>query len=299
MVSETLIEFGEESSIFFKELQWQEFAALKYQIEKIRIEKTIQGFIITELSDIAWEANGILDFSRNDKPFTDYLKVLNSKILSVMDRDGNVYISNTSNKKFNGKLIIKFNNDVMREEFVECEGTDVIRISQINIPKRKGRIFLRCLGGDKTISVNSYATYGNIIDDNVKVFDEFTEEVLKSAENGNTVYVQMKKPGKYEGFEVVRSDRSIALNRNLTWEVNWIKGFLYYDKKLMNELSYVNGGGELEGIFTDNVIIDCNDYEVLIGKVMGWNIAKCACLIQKNIGKGKIIISTLRLMCSS
>ncbi|MDK2952368.1 MAG: hypothetical protein PWQ77_2033 [Kosmotogales bacterium] len=295
MVSEIVPEFGRDPSSFFKELQWQEFAALKYQIEKIRIGKSIRGFILTELSDIAWEANGILDFSRNDKPFTDYLKILNSQILPIMDRDGNLYISNISNEKFNGELIVRFNNDVVEKKIVECKGMDVTEVSHITVPGKRGMIFLSCISEGKTVSENSYATYDNIIDGDVEIFEELSKEAYESAEKGNTVYVQMKEPGKHEDFEVVGSDWNVVANRNLTWEGNWIKGFLYYDKGLMNRLNYMNGGRELEGIFTDNVMINCDGYNILIGKTIGWNIAKCACLIQKNIGKGKIIISTLNL----
>jgi hypothetical protein len=41
--------------------------ALKYQIEQMRLHPTVQGYVITELTDVHWEANGLLDMHRNPK----------------------------------------------------------------------------------------------------------------------------------------------------------------------------------------------------------------------------------------
>jgi hypothetical protein len=41
--------------------------ALKYQIENLRAHASIQGYVITELTDVHWESNGLLDMYRNPK----------------------------------------------------------------------------------------------------------------------------------------------------------------------------------------------------------------------------------------
>jgi hypothetical protein len=41
--------------------------ALIYQIEQIRKCKNIVGYVVTQLTDVAWECNGILDFERHEK----------------------------------------------------------------------------------------------------------------------------------------------------------------------------------------------------------------------------------------
>jgi hypothetical protein len=49
--------------------QWQQFRALKYQIEAMRRKPTLSGYVITELHDCHWESNGLLDMRRNPRVF--------------------------------------------------------------------------------------------------------------------------------------------------------------------------------------------------------------------------------------
>jgi len=46
-----------------------EYASLKYEIESIRSQPEIQGYVITEFTDLNWESNGLLDMWRNPKIF--------------------------------------------------------------------------------------------------------------------------------------------------------------------------------------------------------------------------------------
>jgi len=41
--------------------------ALKFQIENMRAHASLQGYVITELTDVHWESNGLLDMYRNPK----------------------------------------------------------------------------------------------------------------------------------------------------------------------------------------------------------------------------------------
>ena len=46
-----------------------EYLALKYEIEQMRQRDTIQGYVITELTDANWEANGLMSMWRQPKAF--------------------------------------------------------------------------------------------------------------------------------------------------------------------------------------------------------------------------------------
>ena len=46
-----------------------EYLALKYEIEQMRQRNTIQGYVITELTDANWEANGLMSMWRQPKVF--------------------------------------------------------------------------------------------------------------------------------------------------------------------------------------------------------------------------------------
>jgi hypothetical protein len=58
--------------------QRMQFTALKYQIEQMRRHPSIVGYVITEFTDVHWEANGLLDLCRNPKAFYDVIGHVNS-----------------------------------------------------------------------------------------------------------------------------------------------------------------------------------------------------------------------------
>lgn len=63
-----------------QEFQWR---ALKYQIETLRWYDAIQGYIITELNDTQWEANGLMDARNNPRAFADRLVKLQQPWLVI------------------------------------------------------------------------------------------------------------------------------------------------------------------------------------------------------------------------
>ena len=50
-----------------------EYLALKYEIEQMRQRNSIQGYVITELTDANWEANGLMSMWRQPKTFAGEL----------------------------------------------------------------------------------------------------------------------------------------------------------------------------------------------------------------------------------
>jgi Glycosyl hydrolases family 2, sugar binding domain/Glycosyl hydrolases family 2 len=49
--------------------EWHQFVSLKHEIEEIRRHASIQGYVITEFTDINWEANGLLSMWREPKAY--------------------------------------------------------------------------------------------------------------------------------------------------------------------------------------------------------------------------------------
>jgi hypothetical protein len=52
--------------------------ALKFQIENMRAHASLQGYVITELTDVHWESNGLLDMYRNPKIHYSLLNKFNA-----------------------------------------------------------------------------------------------------------------------------------------------------------------------------------------------------------------------------
>src|SRR3954469_17812042 len=68
---------------FVAAAQWQQFRALKYQIEAMRRKPTLAGYVITELHDCHWESNGLLDMRRNPRAFHEQFHIVNADTVIV------------------------------------------------------------------------------------------------------------------------------------------------------------------------------------------------------------------------
>ncbi|MBN9391282.1 MAG: hypothetical protein J0I20_24850 [Chloroflexi bacterium] len=58
--------------------QWHQYNAMKYEIESMRRQSNFAGYVITELADIYWESNGLLDFKRQPKVYHDLFGEVNN-----------------------------------------------------------------------------------------------------------------------------------------------------------------------------------------------------------------------------
>jgi len=56
-----------------EETERHQFISLKHEIEEIRRYASIQGYVITEFTDINWEVNGLMDMWRKPKVYADEL----------------------------------------------------------------------------------------------------------------------------------------------------------------------------------------------------------------------------------
>jgi Glycosyl hydrolases family 2, TIM barrel domain/Glycosyl hydrolases family 2, sugar binding domain/Glycosyl hydrolases family 2 len=74
--------FGDFSS-FIEAAQWYQFHNLKYEIESLRAHDAIQGYVITEFTDVQWEANGLLDMNRNPRVFHERFAEVNAETVIV------------------------------------------------------------------------------------------------------------------------------------------------------------------------------------------------------------------------
>jgi hypothetical protein len=68
---------------FVEAAQWQQFRALKYEIESMRRRPELAGYVITELTDCNWESNGLLDLQRNPRVFHDVFRNINADTVIV------------------------------------------------------------------------------------------------------------------------------------------------------------------------------------------------------------------------
>ncbi len=78
---------------FIEATQWQQFYALKYEIERMRRHPQIVGYVITELTDAHWECNGLLDMRRNPRVFHDQFASINADTVLIPEWQRTAYWS--------------------------------------------------------------------------------------------------------------------------------------------------------------------------------------------------------------
>jgi len=76
--------------------------ALRFQVEEIRKHPEIKGYVITEFTDVYWEANGLLDITRRKKAFFGILQKMNAPdMIFPLERPTGVW----SNQKVSIELL--------------------------------------------------------------------------------------------------------------------------------------------------------------------------------------------------
>ena len=67
-----------------QEHQWE---ALRFEIAELRRHEAIAGYVVTEFTDVYWEANGLLDMARRPKAFHDRFATINAPTVVLGDLD--------------------------------------------------------------------------------------------------------------------------------------------------------------------------------------------------------------------
>ena len=73
--------------------EWHQFVSLKHEIEEIRRHDSIQGYVITEFTDINWEANGLMSMWREPKAYAAELAKIQQDDVLLVRTDRNNYTS--------------------------------------------------------------------------------------------------------------------------------------------------------------------------------------------------------------
>ncbi|MFN2483679.1 MAG: sugar-binding domain-containing protein [Candidatus Limnocylindria bacterium] len=63
--------------------QRHQYSALKLQIETVRRQRSLAGYVVTQLADSYWESNGLIDFTRRPKACHAAYAVLNSPTVVI------------------------------------------------------------------------------------------------------------------------------------------------------------------------------------------------------------------------
>jgi hypothetical protein len=163
-----------------EETQRHQFISLKHEIEEIRRHGSIQGYVITEFTDINWEANGLMDMWRNPKVYAaelakiqqpDVIMARLPKVNYTSGERANVetLISHYSDKELDGARVqwstqsgasgrFNLNQSIQRASVVPLQ-TISFNAPQTTGPRRE-RLSLEVRGRDGAlVAENTYEIY--------------------------------------------------------------------------------------------------------------------------------------------
>ena len=192
-----------------EESQRSQFNALKYEIEKIRMTPQIQGYVITEFTDINWESNGLLDMWRNFKVYSDDLPLIQQQDVIIPrpvkynywsgeEAEIDIFISHYSDKDLSGlKLVWKLDENIRGSFNIdELKNADITKVETLKfiLPEKnkseKVRIDFTLIDSNGNIVSKNYSELFlfekiskpkqeiNIVDPN-KNLDTLSEELEK------------------------------------------------------------------------------------------------------------------------
>src|SRR2546423_1480142 len=131
-----------------EESQWHQFISLKHEIEEMRRYSAIQGYVITEFTDINWEVNGLMDMWRNPKVYaTELAKIQQPDVILVRSAKRNyesgeriemeTRLSHYSGKDLNGAKVQWRSESGMQGQFDITRPVDraaVTSLQAISLP---------------------------------------------------------------------------------------------------------------------------------------------------------------------
>ncbi len=138
------------------ESQRAQFTALKYEIEQIRLSPQIQGYVITEFTDINWETNGLMDMWRHPKVYAKELSNIQQQdvIIPRVEKynywNGDtakikIFFSHYSDSKL-GNIFLDWKSSDGNKGEVKIpvlDAREVKQIAEINFPVRALKNFNR------------------------------------------------------------------------------------------------------------------------------------------------------------
>lgn len=145
---------------FAQATQWHQFAALRYEIQALRVRRAVAGYVITELADIYWESNGLLDFARQPKAFHQRFREFNAEDVVIAQLSRYAYWSDEAPKA--GVVVSHYSREAWRDVVVKLFVDDALS-HQHTLTIERGHVHtlptrrLNLRATEQTAMVNLYA----------------------------------------------------------------------------------------------------------------------------------------------
>lgn len=306
-----------------EESQKAQTKALKYEIEEIRLAENIQGYCITEMTDINWEVNGLLDMWRNYKHNKNVLPVIQNQDVIIPRTEKfnfyageeipvDIYFSYYSGKDLSDLKLIWNIDNVAPDTIIidrKFDIADVIKLAEINVPTLKVdkpseiRIDFELINGDEAIAKNfrEVLVYPNLNDTyetgEIIVTNNLDNKILDEVEKGKTALCladSLSRLAEIFPYKIV--------SRESDWlDGNWASALNWYNPghTVFQNLNFGKSFGfEAYEVLPHYVInnIPAEEFEAVnAGLFIGWVHLNSAYMLELKYGKGKILLTTFDL----
>ncbi|HAE87833.1 TPA: hypothetical protein DCG86_07395 [Candidatus Marinimicrobia bacterium] len=304
--------------------QLAQVTALKWQIEEIRLHPEIQGYVITELTDINWESNGLLDMWRNYKKGYKILSQVQQPdmVIPRLDRYAfwedetlqvSLTVSHYSRKDLQDiRLIVEENESYIGKIDLTLDSPGVYDAGIISVPAGRTSTPRR-----RRIDIKLLSEEGEILSSNFMEFMVFPR--LREKEEKNLTDVLVTSSLDSIALDMLRSGKHVIVllnqqsdlprdfpyrltSREADWydgnwatNVNWVNNQTgpFYSinspKTLGFEAYQAIPQAVLSGVPPEHF------KDVLAGMFVGWMHLNSATVIQLKAGNGILILCTLNI----
>ena len=343
---------------FVKAAQWQQYEAFKYQIEAMRRQPALAGYVITEFTDCHWESNGLLDMRRNPRVFHDEFRTINADVVIVPKWSRLTYwadeaaevgitIANGAAEPIDGAVLeVEVDGAVTRRfvggveaasvkpldpvavtwpkvtlartselrfRLVDAHGRMIAenRLAASVMPRRVPSRFadVAVFAADLDIRARLAHHGFGLVDtpDEAKVIvsttvdDAMAERVRRGAQ---LLYLPEIAGTLYPFFPHWQNVR-VTERKGTLWRGDWASSFSWLRRE--GPFGELPGGPLMDfaydGVVPTLVINGLNrlDFQARVhaGIVVGWIHKPAGLVVEKSYGKGRIVVSTLRVLTAA
>jgi Glycosyl hydrolases family 2, sugar binding domain/Glycosyl hydrolases family 2/Glycosyl hydrolases family 2, TIM barrel domain len=337
---------------FIEAAQWQQYRALKYQIETMRRRPTLAGYVITEFTDCHWESNGLLDMRRNRRVFHEAFAAINAETILVPCWERVAYCAGETIRvdlvaaHGGGELVPEvtirwrcgaaagqagplllepgvrdlppavFTAPALKDpavERLELELAAAGRVLATNhvdltvlprhapLPAAGTRIWA---GDELAARIQSlgYRPAPSLLEADVAVASRLDESLCAAIRGGARVVLLADDPMELQPIFPHWQAARVVRRSGTMWQGDWISSFSWLRRD--GPFARVPGGPLIDHAFDrvipNHVIAGCNAWDfqarVHAGMVLGWVHKPAGLIVERERGRGKLVVTTFRLL---
>jgi len=336
---------------FVEATQWQQYRALKYQIESMRRQPALAGYVITEFTDCHWESNGLLDMRRNPRVFHEVFAAVNAETVIVPRWRRVAYRAGETIRvelaaAHGGQLVpdvtlrwrcggaageagsfaleqgirdlppaifpapISQGSAVQRLELDLIAGGRVLATNHLELAVLPARA--AALAGDiqiwsmgelsARIQSLGYRLATSLVEADVAIAFALDETLCAAIRGGARVVLLADSPMELQPIFPHWQAARVVRRSGTMWQGDWISTFSWLRRD--GPFASVPGGPLIDHAFDrvipNHVVAGCSTWDfqarVHAGMVIGWVHKPAGLIVERERGRGKMVVTTFRLL---